>query len=135
MSIKIYRRGQAVGSLCAEDDGLYRLLCAEIPASKGIVRLYLPDGQSLGVFTPEGGSLCLTRRLSRRSLSELPNYAVAWCEEDGNWEGLRRYTIAGWEEAIVWRTDAPIEFPAAPEQLRAVWIGNQICLCSEKRYQ
>lgn len=132
MNIPIYQKGQAVGSLCAQEDGLYRIFRAKVPAREGIVRLYLPDGQSLGVFSPEG---CLTKRLSRRSLPELPDFAVAWCEADGQWDGLRRYTVFGWEEAVIWRTDAPMAFPAAPEKLRAVWIGDQICLCAEKRYQ
>lgn len=135
MNIRIYRKGQAAGSLCAEDDGLYRILRAELPACEGIVRLYLPDGQSLGVFSPQGATLSLTKRLSRRSLPELPAYAVAWCEADGQWDGLRRYTIFGWEEAVIWKADAPMAFPAAPEKLRAVWIGEQVCLCAEKRYQ
>ncbi len=135
MDIKIYQRGQCVGILCAEEDGLYRIFRASVPACEGIVRLYFPDGLCLGVFSPEGGALCLQRRLSKRSLPELPAYAVAWCEADGRWEGLRRYTNAGWEEAIAWRTDAPMEFPAAPKKLRAVWVGDKICLCAEKRYQ
>ena len=138
MELAIYRRGQAVGMLTAEDDGLYRVLRGRIAPSEDILRLYL-NGESCGVFVPENGALCLRRRISRTRLPSLPGYAVAWCEADGRWlpagSGFCRFHPMGRELAVRWRADAPMVFPAAPERLYAARIEGVCCLICRVPYE
>lgn len=127
MECLIYRRGKAVGTLKIEEDGLYRVLTACIPLYREILRLYVPE--AMGVFVPEDGSLICRRRISRAKLPTLPQFACAWCEKDSLWsaesKGLRRrWHPQGIELAIRWQTEAPMHFPAAPDRLKPVLIGN-----------
>ena len=131
MKLDIDRRGKTVGTLTVEDDGLYRVLTARIGRAREILRLYL-FGRSFGVFCPEGGLLSLRRRVSRASLPELPERAFAWCPADGKWvpdgSGMVRFTPEGIERAIRWRTDGPMDFPAAPGLLRPVRLADGVYL-------
>lgn len=132
----IYRRGKAVGTLKIEEDGLYQLLTARIPAYREILRLYVPE--AMGVFVPEDGSLICRRRISRARLPVLPAYACAWCEADGLWqpvaEGLRRWLPEGMELAIRWQTDAPMTFLTPPERLKPVLLEGAAYLTCLQPY-
>ena len=138
MECLVYRRGEAVGTLQIEEDGLYRVLTARIPPYQEILRLYLPE--PVGVFIPEGEQLICRRRISRARLPILPRYARAWCEADGVWsieeDGMRRrYVPEGPELAVRWQTEAPMPFPAPLERLKPILIdGAQYlsCLLSEQ---
>lgn len=133
MECLIYRRGKAVGTLKIEEDGLYRLLTARIPAYREILRLYMPE--AMGVFVPEDGSLICRKRISRSKLPMLPVFACAWCAQDGLWseesKGLRRRWLPeGVELALRWQTEAPMHFPAAPDRLKPVLIeGTAYLTC------
>ena len=76
--------------------------------------------------------LCLDRRISRATLPTLPERAFAWCPDDGLWspdgQTMVRYTPAGPERAIRWRTDGPMDFPAAPGRLRQVTLDGELYL-------
>ncbi|MBE6933042.1 MAG: hypothetical protein E7464_06670 [Ruminococcaceae bacterium] len=127
MECLVYRRGEAVGTLKIEEDGLYRILTARIPLYREILRLYVP--QAMGVFVPEEGSLICRRRISRGKLPVKPVFACAWCEKDSLWsaesKGLRRRWLPeGVELAMRWQTEAPMCFPAAPDRLKPVLIEN-----------
>ena len=127
MELQIYRRGAAVGTLRSEDDGLYRILSAQILPAPELLRLFL-HGRSFGVFAPEGDFLALRRRVSRTELPTLPERAFAWCPSDGVWVpdggSMIRHTPEGPERAIRWRTDGPMDFPAAPGLLRPVRLAD-----------
>lgn len=131
MECLIYRRGKAVGSLKIEEDGLYRVLTARIPADPEILRLYVPE--AMGVFVPEDGGLICRRRISRARFPSQPAFACAWCEADALWsserEGVRRrYTREGTQIAVRWQTETPIAFPAAPERLKPIVIEGSVYL-------
>ncbi len=127
MECTVFRRGSPVGTLQIEADGLYWQLCAKIPGCREVLRLYLPQG--VGVFVPEGADMVCRKRLSRTALRVLPQWASAWCEADGAWsqerDGLRqRYLPQGTEYALRWSTDAAMLFPAAPDRLTPLCIGE-----------
>ena len=132
MELTVFRRDTPVGTLRVEEVGLYRILDARIGPGPEILRLYL-DGKSFGVFCPEAGELALRRRISRTLLPTMPDRAVAWCPADGAWTpegcGLVRFTPAGPARAIRWRTDGPMDFPAAPGLLQAFRLGDGCFLC------
>ena len=137
MECRIFRRGAAVGTMTVEEDGLYRVIHARIPLQPVPVRLYAPE--KLGVFVPEGEWMVLRRRISRRLMQDMPEFAAAltdseqnWSEEDG---GLRlRYTPGGIERAVRLQWASPMVFPAAPEQLRLIMIGDVPHLCCAQGY-
>jgi len=131
MECLVYRRGEAVGTLKIEEDGLYWMLIARIPAGPEILRLYVPE--PVGVFVPEGDVLTCRRRISRARLPTLPTCACAWCEADALWsseeDGMRRrYTQEGTQIAVRWQTDAPMAFPAAPDRLKPIVIEGAVYL-------
>lgn len=137
MECLIYRRGKAVGTLKTEADGLYWVLTARIPLYREILRLYVP--QAMGVFVPEEGSLICRRRVSRAKLPVLPTFACAWCEKDSLWteesKGLRRRWLPqGMELAVRWQGEAPMHFPAAPDRLKPLLIGNAAYLSCLQPY-
>lgn len=137
MECTVYRRGKPVGRLTITEDGLYRVLRAEITAEAGLLRLYAPE--KMGVFVPEDGMLVCRRRISRARFPAAPQWASAWCEADGRWEGmpdgkLCRYLPGGCELAVPLKADGPIPFPAAPEKLRLIRVGAQPYLCALRPY-
>ena len=138
MECVVYRRGDAVGTLQIEEDGLYRVLTARIPPYREILRLYLPE--PVGVFIPEGEALICRRRISRARLPVLPTCARAWCEADGLWsseenEERHRYLPEGLEQAVRWQMEKPMSFPAPPDRLKPVLIDGVTylsCLFSDR---
>lgn len=138
MECLVYRKGEVVGTLEIEEDGLYRVLTARIPAYREILRLYVPE--SMGVFVPEGDGLICRRRISRVRLPDLPGCACAWCEADGRWqiesEGLRRRWLPeGIELALRWQTETPMAFPAPPDCLKPVLIEGVVYLTCLQSYE
>ncbi len=138
MILDIYRKGSVVGRLRIEEAGLYRVLTARIGPAREILRLYL-NGEAFGVFCPQDGALTLYTRVSRSRLPALPDRAFAWCSADGEWAsdgaGLIRFTPLGAVRAIRWRTDGPMEFPAAPGRLRAFRLGEEVYLSPLRAHQ
>ena len=68
MDYPIYIDGAAAGTLRAEPEGLYTRFTAALPARPGLWRIWLCGGgesRSLGLLSPEGDRLSLSRRLSR----------------------------------------------------------------------
>lgn len=132
MEATIIRRGKPAGTVTLRADGLYWQLEAVLPPDREILRLYMP--QPLGVFVPEDGRLVLRKRLSRSSLPVPGRFAVAWCAADGKWTpgpGPRcRFLPAGIERAVPWRTDGPVDFPAAPGALTLIRLEAQSYLCA-----
>ena len=75
MEYPILIEGRACGRLTESRDGLYTVFRAECPRRDGLIRLWLHGGgQSacLGVVSPCGERLVLTRRLSRLARAEFP---------------------------------------------------------------
>ena len=71
MDYPILERGREIGRLYAREDGLYTVFEARLPRREGLTRLYLCGGgecRCLGLMEPDGVSLFLRRRLSRRTL-------------------------------------------------------------------
>lgn len=137
MECRIFRRGIAVGTMTVEEDGLYRIVHARIPLQSVPVRLYAP--QKLGVFVPEGEWMVLRKRISRRLMPNMPEYAAALTQSDRTWsdetDGLRlRYTPEGIERAVRLQMASPMVFPAAPELLRLIMIGAVPYLCCTQGY-
>lgn len=138
MECVVYRRGEPVGTLCIEDEGLYRVLTARIRPYRELLRLYLPE--PMGVFVPEDNALVCRRRISRARLPEVPICASAWCETDGLWtpeaEGQRyRYVPEGMEQAVLWQTQSPMRFPAPPDQLTPITLEGRQYLTYLFRYR
>ena len=68
--------GETVGTLCVQEEGLYRVLRARVSPLPGLHRLWLcGEGGAccLGVLSPDGSSLRLEKRLSRAAWSALPH--------------------------------------------------------------
>ena len=94
MDYPIFYRGEALGSLLVEPDGLYYRLSARCrePEERGIWRLWAcleADSRCVGVLAPETGGLRLERRVSRRSWSVMPDCFVLGREREGflPWRG------------------------------------------------
>ena len=71
----IYLSGELAGTLSERRDGLYTVFSAHCPLRPGLHRLWLfgSGGRCyLGVLSPRGGELTLSRRLSNRSRAALP---------------------------------------------------------------
>ena len=75
MEYPIYIEGRRSGTLTESMEGLYTVFRADCPRRNGMIRLWLHGGgQSacLGLLTPRGERLVLTRRLSRRARAAFP---------------------------------------------------------------
>ena len=75
MDYPIYLSGELAGTLSEQRDGLYTVFSAHCPLRPGLHRLWLfgSGGRCyLGVLSPRGGELTLSRRLSNRSRASLP---------------------------------------------------------------
>ena len=79
MEYPIHENGREIGRLYARQEGLYTVFEARLPARAGLTRLYLcgkGECRLLGLMEPGGGGLCLCRRLSRRELPRIIEYAA-----------------------------------------------------------
>jgi len=137
MECLVYRRGEAVGTLKIEEDGLYRILTARIPLYREILRLYVP--QAMGVFVPEEGSLICRRRISRGKLPVKPVFACAWCEKDSLWsaesKGLRRRWLPEGVELALARLNHAINFRMENEKNRLRSETERLRRVSERRLE
>lgn len=93
MEMEVFDCEKAVGLLHVEKTGLYQTVsCSVIPASSGILRLYVwngTQGACLGVLCPEGGAFTLRKRCSASVLPFAPETAVLGAEDEGflPWRG------------------------------------------------
>ncbi len=83
--------------------------------------------------------MVLRRRVSRRELPQLPEFAAALTARDMQWspeeEGKRlRYTPVGTELAVRVQGQTPMVFPAAPERLYLALIEGAPYLCCTEPY-
>ncbi len=75
MTYPILENGLPIGSLTLEAQGLYVRFAARCAARPGVRRLWLcaeTGCACLGVLTPEGDGLSLSRRLSKTAFCALP---------------------------------------------------------------
>lgn len=75
MEYPITIENRPCGTLTERAEGLYTVFRADCPARPGLIRLWLHGGgQSacLGLLSPRGDRLVLTRRLSRQARSAYP---------------------------------------------------------------
>lgn len=140
MTIDIYERGEPVGRLLLEREGLYARIEASCrPRGRGVMRLWVWNGTQgccLGVPCPEGETFTLRSRRSAQALPFEPHTAVLGCGEGdflpwrGSFEGVQiphgYYSAQDEAYAIPWRQDE-----AFPLVHRAANAGR-ITLCGER---
>ena len=75
MELPILDRGEQIGSLHIEKEGLYTVFRAELPPREGLQRLWLYGAGTwtcLGLLAPTGEGRRLEKRLSRADCTRLP---------------------------------------------------------------
>lgn len=92
MEYPIVEKGREIGRLWARQEGLYTVFEARLPPRQGLTRLYLcgkGESRLLGVMEPRAGGCVLCRRLSRRELPAVIEYAATAAEaappEESGW--------------------------------------------------
>ena len=143
MDFPVFYGGETVGSVTLKREGLYAVLSTRCRRfAGGVQRLWGVRSlrvDALGVLAPEGGALCLRRRISAHALPEMPEHFLAGRAENGwlPWRGeLAGEEIpSGWVRedqsavAVPFAEDLPVVCFEHATELTPVTICGVLCLC------